>query len=81
FSLPAEDLARKVRAFNPFPGANGVVEGVAVKFWFAEPVAGSGAPGQVLQADADGIVVACGRGALRVIELQKPGGKRLKAVE
>ncbi|WP_137171597.1 methionyl-tRNA formyltransferase [Massilia sp. HP4] len=81
FSLPAEDLARKVRAFNPFPGANGLAEGVAVKFWFAEPVNGRGAPGQVLQADADGIVVACGQGALRVTELQKPGGKRLKAGE
>lgn len=81
FSLPAEVLARKVRAFNPFPGANGLAEGVAVKFWFAEPVDGRGEPGQVLQADADGIVVACGQGALRVTELQKPGGKRLKAVE
>ena len=81
FSLPAEVLARKVRAFNPFPGANGVVDGVAVKFWQAEPVDGGGAPGQVLQADAGGIVVACGEGALRLIELQKPGGKRLKAAE
>ncbi len=81
FSLPAEVLARKVRAFNPFPGANGVVDGVAVKFWSAEAVDGSGAPGAVLQADAGGIVVACGEGALRLSELQKPGGKRLKAAE
>jgi methionyl-tRNA formyltransferase len=81
FSLPAEVLARKVRAFNPFPGANGLAEGVAVKFWFAEPVDGRGEPGQVLQADGDGIVIACGQGALRVTELQKPGGKRLKAME
>ena len=81
FSLPAAVLARKVRAFNPFPGANGVVDGVAVKFWSAEAVEGSGAPGAVLQADAGGIVVACGEGALRLNELQKPGGKRLKAAE
>jgi methionyl-tRNA formyltransferase len=81
FGLPAEVLARKVRAFNPFPGANGVVDGVAVKFWSAEAVEGSGAPGAVLQADAGGIVVACGEGALRLNELQKPGGKRLKAAE
>jgi len=81
FSLPAGDLARKVRAFNPFPGANGVVDGVAVKFWQAEAVDGSGAPGQVLQADAGGIVVACGQGALRLHALQKPGGKRLAAAE
>jgi methionyl-tRNA formyltransferase len=81
FSLPAGVLARKVRAFNPFPGANGVVDGVAVKFWSAEAVDGSGEPGQVLQADAGGIVVACGGGALRLNELQKPGGKRLAAAE
>ncbi|MBD8655209.1 methionyl-tRNA formyltransferase [Oxalobacteraceae sp. CFBP 13730] len=81
FALSADVLARKVRAFNPFPGANGVVDGVAVKIWHAVAVEGSGAPGQVLQADAGGIVVACGAGALRLTELQKPGGKRLAAAE
>ena len=81
FTLPADVLARKIRAFNPFPGANGVVDGVAVKIWHADAVDGSGAPGQVLQADAGGIVVACGAGALRLTELQKPGGKRLAAAE
>jgi methionyl-tRNA formyltransferase len=81
FALPAGVLARKIRAFNPFPGANGVVDGVAVKIWHADAVDGNGAPGQVLQADAGGIVVACGAGALRLTELQKPGGKRLAAAE
>lgn len=81
FALPAGVLARKIRAFNPFPGANGVVDGVAVKIWHADAIDGSGAPGQVLQADAGGIVVACGSGALRLTELQKPGGKRLAAAE
>ncbi|WP_288379209.1 methionyl-tRNA formyltransferase [uncultured Massilia sp.] len=81
FSLPAEVLWRRVRAFNPFPGAQGLVDGVTVKLWNAELVAGQGAPGQVLAADAGGIVVACGEGALRLLELQKPGGKRLPAAE
>jgi len=81
FTLPADALARKIRAFNPFPGANGVVDGVAVKIWHADAVDGNGTPGQVLQADAGGIVVACGAGALRLTELQKPGGKRLAAAE
>jgi methionyl-tRNA formyltransferase len=81
FALPADVLARKIRAFNPFPGANGVVDGVAVKIWHADDVDGNGTPGQVLQADAGGIVVACGAGALRLTELQKPGGKRLAAAE
>jgi methionyl-tRNA formyltransferase len=82
---PTAELARKVRAFNPFPGA--VVQtaaqagGVTVKIWNAQAVDGKGRPGQVLSADAQGIVVACGEGALRLTELQKPGGKRLAAGE
>ena len=81
FNLPAEVLWRRVRAFNPFPGAQGLVDGVTVKLWNAELVQGQGTPGQVLSADAGGIVVACGDGALRLLELQKPGGKRLPAAE
>jgi methionyl-tRNA formyltransferase len=81
FGLPAVELWRKVRAFNPFPGAQGLANGTAVKIWNAELAEGSGAPGQVLSADAQGIVVACGEGALRLLQLQKPGGKRLAAGE
>jgi methionyl-tRNA formyltransferase len=44
-------------------------------------VAGSGRPGQILAADATGIVVACGEGALRLTELQKPGGRRVAAAD
>ena len=81
FTQPAIELWRKVRAFNPFPGAQGMVNGTAIKIWQAEPVEGQGTPGQVLAADAAGIVVACGTGALRLQQLQKPGGKRLAAAE
>ncbi|MET0981891.1 MAG: methionyl-tRNA formyltransferase [Telluria sp.] len=81
FTLPAEALWRKVRAFNPFPAAQGTVNGTAIKIWQAELAEGKGAPGQVLAADAGGIVVACGDGALRLQQLQKPGGKRLAAAE
>ncbi|NNG24641.1 methionyl-tRNA formyltransferase [Telluria aromaticivorans] len=82
FSLPAEVLWRRVRAFNPFPGAHGLAGGVTVKIWNAGLTTGSGAPGQVLSAEGQqGIVVACGEGALRLTELQKPGGKRLPAAE
>jgi methionyl-tRNA formyltransferase len=80
-SRPALELARKVRAFNPFPGAHAQAGGVTVKIWHAQAVDGKGKPGQVLSADAQGIVVACGEGALRLTELQKPGGKRLAAGE
>lgn len=84
FSLSADILARKVRAFNPFPGAMGVCNGTPVKFWQAEVLESSSQwqAGQVISANAhDGVVIACGRGALRVTELQKPGGKRLPAAE
>jgi methionyl-tRNA formyltransferase len=84
FSLPAPELSRKIRAFNPFPGAHAQVNGVPIKIWGAEALAADSRalPGQVLAADAThGIVVACKRGTLRLTELQKPGGKRLPAAE
>ncbi|MGZ3182585.1 MAG: methionyl-tRNA formyltransferase [Telluria sp.] len=80
----APELARKIRAFNPFPGAHAQVNGVPIKIWSATAHAeGSAAlPGTVLAADAaHGIVVACKGGTLRLAELQKPGGKRLPAAE
>jgi methionyl-tRNA formyltransferase len=80
-SRPALELARKVRAFNPFPGAHAQAGASTIKIWNAQAVDGKGQPGQVLSADAQGIVVACGEGALRLTELQKPGGKRLAAGE
>jgi methionyl-tRNA formyltransferase len=82
FTEPADAVARKIRAFNPFPGAFAPFGGVAVKLWRAQAIDGaSAAPGTVLAADASGIVVACGNGAVRITELQKPGGKRLMAAE
>lgn len=84
FTLAADVLSRKIRAFNPFPGAHAAVNGVTIKIWGAEALAaGTDAlPGQVLAADAHhGIVVACKSGTLRLTELQKPGGKRLPAAE
>jgi len=76
---PAAELARQVRAFNPFPGSVATLRQTAVKLWQAQAEAGNGAPGTVLASGADGILVACGEGALRLTELQKPGGKRLCA--
>lgn len=81
FRLPATVLARKLRAFNPFPGGAATVNGTTLKLWAGEAVAGQGLPGTVLTADATGVVVACGEGALRLTVLQKPGSKRLPASE
>ncbi|MES2236607.1 MAG: methionyl-tRNA formyltransferase [Pseudomonadota bacterium] len=78
---PADLLARKIRAFNPFPGATLTLAGEPVKVWRAEPITGSGSPGQILAADADGIIIAISHGALRLTELQKPGGRRVTSAE
>ena len=79
WSLPAAVLARKVRAFNPVPGAWTEFDGVPLKIWQAEAVPGKGRPGEVLQAAAGQLVVACGEGALRLAELQKAGARRMDA--
>jgi methionyl-tRNA formyltransferase len=81
WNQPATVLARKLRAFNPFPGAVVSLAGAEVKAWRGDAVAGGGRPGQVLSADAGGIVVACGEGALRLTELQKPGGRRVTSAD
>ncbi len=79
--LPAAQLARCVRAFNPFPGASCVLDDTLLKVWRAEAIAGHGQPGEILVADRDAVVIACGEGALRLDELQKAGGKRLAAAQ
>ncbi|MBC7716401.1 MAG: methionyl-tRNA formyltransferase [Pseudorhodobacter sp.] len=80
--LPAEVIARRVRAFDPFPGASTTLsDGTAVKIWRAVALASSHteASATVLAVGPQGITVACGEGALCVTELQRPGGKRLAA--
>jgi methionyl-tRNA formyltransferase len=78
----AVEVDRQVRAFNPFPGAYSTLRDGPLKVWRATVVPGSPAPpGTILRADAQGIVVACGNGALRATELQRAGGKRLAATD
>ena len=72
-------IARKIRAFNPVPAAWTQWQGKPMKIWAAEAVAGNGAAGTVLQADAAGVIIACGANALRITELQPAGSKRMTA--
>ena len=81
WSQSAELVARRIRAFDPFPGAMSVLRGTSIKLWRAAPVLESGKPGEVLATSSDGIVIACGEGALRVTELQRPGSRRMGAEE
>jgi len=77
WSRPAEELDRRIRAFNPFPGAHALFAGESIKVWRARPVMDAGQPGTVLSVSKEGLRVACGSGALDILEVQKPGGKRL----
>jgi methionyl-tRNA formyltransferase len=82
WNRPAAALARQVRAFDPTPGATTLFGGLPVKLWRATPESVTGAvvhPGTVLSADAAGILVGCGEGALRIAELQAAGGRRMTA--
>lgn len=75
----AEVVARKIRAFNPVPTAWTEWQGKPIKIWAAHAVAQNGSAGTVLAADANGIVVACGSGAICITELQAAGSKRMTA--
>ena len=80
WSKPAAEIERQVRAFNPAPGASTRLDGAVLKIWRASvESAVRGVAGVVSSADPAGIVVNCGVGALRVVELQRAGGKRLGA--
>jgi methionyl-tRNA formyltransferase len=81
WSRPASELARAVRAFRPAPGATSSLAGATVKIWHARVEQGTGKPGETLAVGPQGILVACGVGALAVTQLQRAGGKRLSAAE
>jgi len=78
----SQEIDRQVRAFDPAPGAEGVLAGEPVKVWAAEPCPQlGGAPGTVLKAEGGELLVACGSGALRLTCLQKAGGRKMPAAE
>ncbi|HKT29475.1 methionyl-tRNA formyltransferase [Dyella sp.] len=83
FSRPALALERQVRAFDPWPVAEGELAGENVRIWTAHAIEQShnAAFGSVIAAQRDGIDIACGEGALRVTALQRAGGKRITAAD
>jgi methionyl-tRNA formyltransferase len=83
---PAEEIARQVRAFNPWPMADTRFKGEQLRIWDAEPIEspllrGTSPPGSVLTATREGIDVVCGTGVLRILKLQLAGRKPLAAEE
>ena len=77
WSRPAVELERQVRAFTPWPVCHTSLADAPLKVLGASLGQGSGAPGTILEASRDGLLVACGEGALRLTRLQLPGGKPL----
>lgn len=78
---PAATLDRKVRAFNPSPGARTTLEGESLKVWESLPVGGEGSPGTVISLSDGCPVVACGDGALVLTVVQRPGSRRMPVAE
>jgi len=81
WSRPAVELERAVRAFRPSPGAATSLDGAPLKVWRVTVTCGRGAPGELLSSSDAGLVVAAGKGALAITELQRSGGRRLAAGE
>jgi methionyl-tRNA formyltransferase len=92
WNQPAQTIWNRLRAFTPWPGAFTFLRNAELgpatttkprllKIWKAEVVEKSGAAGTVLSADKTGIVVGCGQKALRILELQREGGRRMSAAE
>ena len=77
----ATAIAALIRGTTPWPGAHTSYEQDQWRIWRAYATAGSGAPGIILRADAEGVVVGTREGRLVITELQAPGGKRLKVRE
>lgn len=85
WNQPARAIWNRVRGLMPWPGAFSYLPGLPqphlLKIWQVEVVARTGPPGEVLKADKSGIVVGCGHEALRILMLQREGGRRLQAHE
>ena len=83
FQRSTIELERQVRAFDPWPVAEGDIAGETLRIWAAQAIEREhhAEPGTVLSAGREGIDIACGQGALRVTALQRAGGKRVGAVD
>ncbi|MGH8232941.1 MAG: methionyl-tRNA formyltransferase [Rhodanobacteraceae bacterium] len=87
FVQPASALERKVRAFDPWPVAEAELAGERVRIWAAEiqgtktEIQDWAKPGKLVAASKDGIDVACGEGVLRILKLQRAGGRVISAAD
>ena len=76
---PAGEIERRLRAFDPAPGARSVLAGETITCWRGAVRPGGGRPGEVVGSDDGALTVACGDGCLALLELQRAGGRRMTA--
>ncbi|CAN7666078.1 methionyl-tRNA formyltransferase [Variovorax paradoxus] len=84
WNQPADAIVRRIRAFDPFPGANSLLDGETIKLWAAHaapPAEVSAAPGTLLAVSDAGVAVAAAGSVVMATELQRPGGKRLAVAD
>jgi methionyl-tRNA formyltransferase len=84
WAQPAAVIERRVRAFDPFPGASFDLDGETIKLWRARvspAAAGSAAPGECLPSAAGQLLVVSGDGVLELLELQRTGGRRVPVAD
>ena len=80
FTLSAREMKGRINGLNPWPGVSVPFGEGRLKLLRAALAEGKGDPGEVLAADAkSGLILACGEGSVRILELQAPGGKKMKA--
>ena len=84
WQLSAVEIDRRIRAFNPFPGSTSSLHGEQFKFWNSclsnvEKADKDAQPGQILGWSDDGVYVQCGKGVIEILQMQKPGGKKIAA--
>lgn len=73
WNKPAIELRHQIRGFSPWPGSFTTVNGKRLKVLSARVEQGSGRPGEIVDLDGDGVLVACGEGALRLVDVQPEG--------
>lgn len=77
WTRPAAEIVRKIRAFNPVPGAWTVWQDKPLKIWRAKIVSYTGIPGMVLHSNEHELIVACGKDSISIEEIQKAGSKAM----
>jgi methionyl-tRNA formyltransferase len=84
WSLSAQEINCRIRAFNPFPGATSILKGIPLKCWNSRlPL--NNAPeetqraGEILGFSEEGAYIQCGKGVIEILEMQRPGGKKMTA--